>query len=158
MLGERTLDVPAFRIIQQRTLVAVFLGTLLIGLMNLCFDGTEPGTLPTLFPTRVQAGALSITYNISTSLFGGTTPLIAAALVDTTHSLIAPAFLLLAVGLIGGVAVYFAPENARGPMPDRPPVVASEQEAAAIRQAPAASWPIPRYGPAACQHLRSSGG
>ncbi|MEU4680324.1 MFS transporter [Micromonospora sp. NPDC023737] len=133
------LSVPAFLIIQQRTLVAVFLGTLLVGLMYLCFDSTEPGTLPTLFPTRVRAGALSITYNISTSLFGGTTPLIAAALVDTTHSLIAPAFLLLAAGLIGGVAVYFAPETARRPMPDTPPVAASEQEAAAIRQASAAS-------------------
>ncbi|MEV4810938.1 MFS transporter [Micromonospora avicenniae] len=133
------LSVPAFLIIQQRTLVAVFLGTLLIGLMYLCFDSTEPDTLPTLFPTRLRAGALSITYNISTSLFGGTTPLIAAALVDTTHSLIAPAFLLLAAGLVGGIAVYFAPETARRPMPDTPPVVASEEEAAAIRQGSATS-------------------
>ncbi|TYB93245.1 MFS transporter [Micromonospora sp. WP24] len=127
------LSVPAFLIIQQRTVVAVFLGTLLVGLMYLCFDSTEPGTLPTLFPTRVRAGALSITYNISTSLFGGTTPLVAAALVDGTHSLIAPAFLLVAAGLVGGIAVYFAPETARRPMPAAPPVVATEEEAAAIR-------------------------
>jgi MFS transporter, MHS family, proline/betaine transporter len=128
------LSVPAFLIIQQRTVVAVILGTLLIGLMYLCFDSTEPGTLPTLFPTRVRAGALSITYNVSTSLFGGTTPLVAAALVDSTHSLIAPAFMLVAAGLIGGIAVYLAPETARRPMPAAPPVVATEAEAAAIRQ------------------------
>ncbi|MEU5564975.1 MFS transporter [Micromonospora musae] len=133
------LSVPAFLIIQQRTVVAVFFGTLLVGLMYLCFDSTEPGTLPTLFPTRVRAGALSVTYNISTSLFGGTTPLVAAALVDGTHSLIAPAFLLVAAGLVGGVAVYFAPETARRPMPAAPPVVATEEEAAAIRGGAAAS-------------------
>ncbi|MCW2640293.1 MAG: ral substrate transporter, partial [Dactylosporangium sp.] len=50
----------------------------------------------------MRAGALSISYNISVSLFGGTTPLIATALVDATHNPLAPAFLLTAAGLIGG--------------------------------------------------------
>jgi MFS transporter, MHS family, proline/betaine transporter len=129
------LAIPAFMIIQQRTVVAVFFGSLLIGLMYLCFDSTVPGTLPTLFPTAVRAGGLSITYNVSTSLFGGTTPLIATALVDATGNLLAPAFLLIAAGVLGGIAVYFAPETARRPMPAAPPVVASDAEAAAIRRA-----------------------
>jgi MHS family proline/betaine transporter-like MFS transporter len=133
------LSVPAFLIIRQRTVAAVFIGTLLIGLMYLCFDSTEPGTLPTLFPTPVRAGALSITYNLSTSLFGGTTPLVAAALVDATGSLLAPGFLLAAAGLIGGIAVLLAPETARRPMPAAPAVVASEAEAAAIRHGSPAS-------------------
>ncbi|MDQ7908312.1 MFS transporter [Phytohabitans sp. ZYX-F-186] len=133
------LSVPAFLIIQQRTLAAVLVGTLLIGLMYLCFDSTEPGTLPTLFPTPVRAGALSITYNVSTSLFGGTTPVIAATLVDATGSLLAPGFLLAAAGLLGGIAVYLAPETARRPMPAAPPVAVSEQEAAAIRHGSPAS-------------------
>lgn len=83
----------------------------------------------------MRAGALSISYNISVSLFGGTTPLIATALVDATHNPLAPGFLLTAAGLIGGVAVLLAPETARRPLPTAPPVAADEEEAAEIRRA-----------------------
>jgi hypothetical protein len=44
-----------------------------------------------------------------------------------------PGFLLAAAGLVGGIAVFLAPETARRPMPAAPPVAASEQEAPAIR-------------------------
>ncbi len=124
--------VPAFLIIGQRGVASVFIGCMMIGLMYLFFDSTEPGTLPALFPTDVRAGALSISYNISVSLFGGTTPLVAAALVDVTDNLLAPAFLLVGAGLIGGVAVLLAPETARRPMPTAPPVAANRAEAAEI--------------------------
>ena len=45
----------------------VFIGVLLIGLMELCFDSTTPAALPALFPTRVRNGALAISYNIALS-------------------------------------------------------------------------------------------
>jgi MHS family proline/betaine transporter-like MFS transporter len=56
----------------------------------LCFSGTGPATLPALFPTKIRAGALSVAFNISVSLFGATTPLVTAALVTATHNLLAP--------------------------------------------------------------------
>jgi MHS family proline/betaine transporter-like MFS transporter len=127
-------SVPAFLIIRHRDVTSAFIGCMMIGLMYLCFDSTEPGTLPALFPTDVRAGALSISYNISVSLFGGTTPLVATALVDATHNLLAPGFLLTAAGLIGGVAVLLAPETARRPLPTAPPVAANEEEAAEIER------------------------
>ncbi|MFE7539221.1 hypothetical protein [Streptomyces platensis] len=52
--------------------------------MLVCFAGTSASTLPALFPTRLRYGALSISFNISVSLFGGTTPLIASGLVQAT--------------------------------------------------------------------------
>ena len=123
-------SVPAFLIINRRTISAAFIGCLMIVVMYLCFDSTEPGTLPALFPTDIRAGALSISYNISVSLFGGTTPLVATALVDATHNRLAPSFLLTAGGLIGAVAVLFSPESAGKPLPAAPPSAASEDEAA----------------------------
>jgi MHS family proline/betaine transporter-like MFS transporter len=122
-------SVPAFGLITNRTLTSIFVGTMLIGLMYLCFDSTSPATLPALFPTDVRSGALSVAYNFSVSLFGGTTPLVATALVHATHNLLVPGFYLAAAGLIGAVSVLFLPETARQPLPTAPPVASDEEEA-----------------------------
>jgi MHS family proline/betaine transporter-like MFS transporter len=97
--------------------------------MYLCFDSTAPATLPALFPTDVRSGALSVAYNFSVSLFGGTTPLIATALVQATHNLLAPGFYLAVAGLVGAVAVLFTPETARQPLPTAAPVATDVDEA-----------------------------
>jgi MHS family proline/betaine transporter-like MFS transporter len=121
--------VPTFMLITRRALTSVFVGCLLIGLIYLCFDSTSPATLPALFPTDVRSGALSVAYNFSVSLFGGTTPLVATALVHATHNLLVPGFYLTAAGLIGAVSVLFLPETAGQPMPTAPPVATDVEEA-----------------------------
>ncbi|CAJ1502061.1 MFS transporter [[Mycobacterium] kokjensenii] len=107
----------------------VFAGVLLIGLMLLCFDATLPATLPALFPTPVRYGALAIGFNVSVSAFGGTTPLIAEALVSSTGNPVAPAYLLMAAGAIGAIAVVFTPEVAGRRLPGSGPAVESEARA-----------------------------
>lgn len=128
------LSVPMFWLIQQGGYANVFLGTLPMGAMLVCFMSTEPSTLPTLFPTRVRYGATSIGFNTSVSLFGGTTPLIAAALVDTTGDLMMPAYMLVVAGLVGAVSVYFTPEPAGKPLKGSSPTVSSEKEARKLRR------------------------
>ncbi|NJC82803.1 MFS transporter [Planosporangium mesophilum] len=122
-------SVPTFMLITRRTLTSVFAGCLLLGLIYLCFDSTMPATLPALFPTDVRSGALSIAYNFSVSLFGGTTPLIATALVQATHNLLAPGYYLAVAGLVGAVTVLFTPESAGRPLPTAPPVATDVEEA-----------------------------
>jgi MHS family proline/betaine transporter-like MFS transporter len=122
-------SVPAFMIIRLGTLRMIFLGCVLVGLMFLCFDSTEPATLPALFPTEVRSGALSVAFNISVSVFGGTTPLINESLVQLTGNRLVPGFYLAAAGAIGAVAVMSAPETAREPLPGAPAAVASRREA-----------------------------
>jgi len=62
------------------TVLPVFAGLMILGTLLSCFTGVMPSALPALFPTRIRYGALAIGFNISVSLFGGTTPLMAAAL------------------------------------------------------------------------------
>ncbi|WP_102225000.1 MFS transporter [Acidimangrovimonas sediminis] len=123
---------PAFWLILQGGAAAVFFGSVIVGAMLVCFMSTEPSVLPTLFPTHVRYGATSIGYNISVSLFGGTTPLITAALVDGTGDLMMPAYVLAVAGVIGLVAVWFTPEPAGEPLKGSGPTVASEAEARAL--------------------------
>jgi MHS family proline/betaine transporter-like MFS transporter len=122
-------SLPAFLLIRRNNLTSIFLGCLLIGLMLVCFNSTAPATLPALFPTDVRAGSLSVAYNISVSLFGGTTPLVAAALVSATNNLLVPGFYLAAAGAIGAVAVLFSREPARKPLLGSPPQASDEEEA-----------------------------
>ena len=123
-------SIPAFLLIRFGAIYPViFIGVLLIGLMELCFDSTAPAMLPALFPTNVRYGSLAISYNISISAVGGTTPLIAQALVSGTGNVMAPAYMLIFGGLVGAVTLLFTPEVAGKPLPGSGPAVESEQEA-----------------------------
>ena len=125
-------SVPVFMLILRGGYLAVFFGTLPMGLMLACFMSTEPGTLPTFFPTDVRYGATSISFNISVSLFGGTTPLIAAWLVHRTGDLMMPAYMLVVAGIVGVVSVWFTPEPVAQPLPGSTPTAASKEEAREI--------------------------
>jgi MFS transporter, MHS family, proline/betaine transporter len=125
-------SIPAFLLMRHGAYPVIFLGVLLIGLMELCFDSTTPSALPALFPTRVRYGALAISYNISISTVGGVTPLIAQALVSATGNAMAPAYMLMAAGLIGVVTLVFTPETAGKPLPGSGPAVETEEEARAL--------------------------
>lgn len=123
-------SIPAFLLIRDGGgRLLVFLGVLLLGLMELCFDSTSPATMPALFPTNVRNGALAISYNVSISAFGGTTPLIAQALVSGTGNLMVPAYMLIVAGLVGIVTLAFTPEVAGKRLPGSPPTVETEEEA-----------------------------
>ncbi|SPM39920.1 MFS family permease, partial [Mycobacterium numidiamassiliense] len=120
-------SVPAFLLMRFGAVFPLaFLGVLLIGLMELCFDSTTPAALPALFPTRVRNGALAISYNIALSTVGGTTPLIAQALISSTGNSLVPAFMLVFAGLVGTITLRFMPEVAGKPLPGSEPSVERE--------------------------------
>lgn len=127
-------SVPAFELMKTggQNQALVFVGVMLLGLMLLCFNSTEPSTLPMLFPTNVRYGALAISFNVSVSAFGGTTPLIAESLVAGTGNTLIPAYYLIGAGVIGILCIAFTPEPARRRLPGSAPIVASEDEARRI--------------------------
>ncbi|MCX4914468.1 glycine betaine/L-proline transporter ProP [Streptomyces sp. NBC_00687] len=121
--GFLALSVPALLLIRQGSLVAIALGMGALGLLLVCFTAAMPAALPALFPTRVRYGSLSIGFNISVSLFGGTTPLVVTALIGATGNMMMPAYYMMAAAVIGGVAVWFMSESAGRPLPGSAPAV-----------------------------------
>jgi MHS family proline/betaine transporter-like MFS transporter len=111
------LTVPAFWLLQHGSIAVVVLGTMLLALTLVQFSGTAPATLPALFPTHVRYGALAISFNVSVALFGGTTPLLAEALVETTGNLYAPALPVVVAGLVGVVTATVMQESANRALP-----------------------------------------
>ncbi|OBH19301.1 MFS transporter [Mycolicibacter terrae] len=129
-------SVPAFLLIRHGGNYPLrLLGVLLIGVMLLCFNSTTPSTLPALFPTQVRLFTVAIGFNISVSIFGGTTPLVAETLVSGTGNVMVPAYILVGAGLIGAITLWFTPETAGKRLPGSGPSVATEQEADAIAEA-----------------------
>ncbi|WP_018569939.1 glycine betaine/L-proline transporter ProP [Streptomyces sp. PsTaAH-124] len=142
MLGYLFLSLPAFLLVGQGSPVALAGGMLLLGLSLVCMLGTMSAALPALFPTEVRYGSLSIGYNVATSLFGGTTPLVITALISVTGSELMPAYYAMAAALVGVVAVVCMKETARRPLAGSPPSVATPEEAAEMVESQA---PVPRF-------------
>ena len=131
-VGLFALSIPALLLIRMGTLVPVFGGLMILGVLLSCFTGVMPSALPALFPTKIRYGALAIGFNISVSLFGGTTPLVTAWLVDRTGNLMMPAYYLMGASLIGIVSVMALRETARKPLLGSGPCVATRAEAHAV--------------------------
>lgn len=121
--------IPAVLLCKSGSVFLVAMGLCLMALMLTCFNSTSPSTLPTLFPTEIRYGGLSIAFNIAVSAFGGTTETVTLTLINGTGDTNWPGYYLMIAGAIGAVAVYFMRESARRPLRGSGPAVASRAEA-----------------------------
>ncbi|MEV6424147.1 glycine betaine/L-proline transporter ProP [Streptomyces sp. NPDC051662] len=142
MLGFVFLSLPAFLLIKQGGIPAITAGVLMLGLSLVCLLGTMSAALPALFPTEVRYGSLSVGYNLSASLFGGTTPLVITGLISLTGDNLMPAYYSMAAALVGVIAVSRMKETAQRPLDGSPPSVATKAEAVALVESQS---PEPRF-------------
>lgn len=126
------LAIPCLLLVRSGEDGLIFLGLMLLGIALVCFTSSMPSTLPALFYTPVRYSALSIAFNVSVSLFGGTTPLVTAWLVERSGDPMVPAYYLMGAAVIGLVTMLFVRETAGLPLRGSPPAVASDQEARAL--------------------------
>jgi MHS family proline/betaine transporter-like MFS transporter len=123
------LAIPCLLLVATGNDALIFTGLMLLGIALVCFTSTMPATLPALFYTPVRYSALSIAFNVSVSLFGGTTPLVTAWLVERTGDPLVPAYYLMGAAVIGAVTMLFVRETAGLPLRGSPPAVADHAEA-----------------------------
>ncbi|MEU6572623.1 MFS transporter [Streptomyces sp. NPDC046805] len=111
-IGFIVLSVPMVMLMGTKNLAATAIGLAVLGLLLVILLACIASTLPALFPTQVRYGAFAIGYNLSTSAFGGTTPLVVTALISATHSNLMPGWYMTAAGLIALVPILLMPETA----------------------------------------------
>lgn len=95
-------------------IVAQALASILLAM----FCGPICALLSEMFPTRIRYTALSITYGLAASIFGGLAPYISTLLIHLTNDPLAPAYYVMAAGALSFVAVFFVKERAGQPLPD----------------------------------------
>ncbi|MEM3192666.1 MAG: MFS transporter, partial [Candidatus Parvarchaeota archaeon] len=90
---------PEFFIIKSGNLVAIYAISIVMGVIN----GITAGNLVTFigdsFPTNDRYSGY-IAYNLAASYFGGFSPFISIALIDSLHTGLAPGYWGLAVGIM----------------------------------------------------------
>lgn len=138
LIGLTILSIPAFMLMGNGELGFVFAGVLLLGVLLSFYEGTLPSLLPTLFFSDVRYRALALSFNISVSIFGGTTPLVASYLVHTTGDPLAPAYYLAAISAIGLIvfSILFVQTSGRALKGSYPAVETKKEVREVMKQDP----------------------
>jgi len=82
------------------------------GLVAGFVNGTFAVLLTEFFPTRVRFSGVALCFNVAFTIFSGTSPLVATALIQRSGLVTAPAFVMVACGLLtlaGSLGTFHAP-------------------------------------------------
>lgn len=105
LVGTAVFSIAAFSLFQTTSIIFIIVGIFVLGFFLSTYEGTMPGSLPTMFYTHIRYRTLAVTFNVSVSLFGGTTPLIASSLVAKTGDPLSPAYYLTVVSIVGIIVI-----------------------------------------------------
>ena len=79
-VGMVVCSYPLFCLLESRTVTAVIVTQIVLSFLNTVFSGPSLLFKAGLFPTTGRHSALGVGYNLGGAIFGGTGPLICAAL------------------------------------------------------------------------------
>jgi MHS family proline/betaine transporter-like MFS transporter len=108
-----TCALPLYRSLFSLDFTQVTLAQIGLTLIVALVIGPVPATMAEMFPPRTRFSALSIGYNGSLAVFGGTAPMVAGILIRQSGSDYSPAYYLMVLALISGAAVFVGRETYR---------------------------------------------
>ena len=112
LIGFVVFSYPLFALMFEDTFTAILISMLVFSLIEAMFQAVIPVIMTETFPSRVRYTGLSVSYNISLAVFGGTTPLICTWLVKVTGGNVwMPVYYLIATCVIGIITALFIPET-----------------------------------------------
>lgn len=129
VIATLVLMVPAFAVMQIGEVWSIMIALVMVAGPVALWAGPSAASLPAFFPTASRFGAMAIAYNLSVSLFGGTTPLFSEFLIQLTGNTFMPAFYIMFFAAMAGVAVFTMKESAQRPLLGSVPTVETKAEA-----------------------------
>lgn len=114
MIGAAGLAIvawPLFWVLNTPNLLTILAAQCVFALFMSCY-GASPAFLVEAFPKHVRCSGLSVGYNIAQSVFGGTVPMVAVFLIKVTGYPLAPAFYLMAAGVVSLTMALLIGEDA----------------------------------------------
>ncbi|KWU25288.1 MFS transporter [Burkholderia cenocepacia] len=104
LVGLFVAAVPMFTLMTHGPLGA-FIGFAVLGVLYVPQLATISAMFPAMFPTHVRYAGMAIAYNVSTSLFGGTAPIVNDWLIGKTGNALIPAYYMMAACAVGLIAL-----------------------------------------------------
>jgi MHS family proline/betaine transporter-like MFS transporter len=114
LAGLALLSVPSLLIVGEGSLLAAILGMCLLAPFDAAVTVILAVVSAEVFPTKVRYTGSAISSNLSTTLFGGTAPLVATFLVAVTGSSLAPGFYVSAMSVVSLIVAIFALRETKG--------------------------------------------
>jgi MHS family proline/betaine transporter-like MFS transporter len=100
---------PLFIVLERfPNVVTLTLVQAALGVILAFYFAPLPALLSSMFPTTIRTTGISVAYNIGVLLFGGTAPIVFAALVQGTGSLISPSYFYIIVCVISVLSLMLA--------------------------------------------------
>jgi len=111
LIGLLVLALPMYMLMGMSFALAI-LAFAVLGLVYIPQLSTISATFPAMFPTQVRFAGFAVTYNVVTSIFGGTAAMINEGVVSATGFLEFPAVYMMASCVIGLIALVTLKETA----------------------------------------------
>lgn len=109
--------IPIFMLLHSTDALHILVGEVFFALMVGITNGAIVAYNVELMPSAVRCTGLALAYNIAIGLFGGTTPMIAAILINRSGNPLAPAFWMAGAAFISlCVILFWAEETHRRPL------------------------------------------
>lgn len=93
--------------LEQSNFIGVIIVQVMLALMAASYIGPEPALQAELYPTNVRNTALSLSYNIATSIFGGTTPYVVEYLMQTSGTFTSSVYYIIICATLSLVGLFF---------------------------------------------------
>lgn len=84
---------------------AIFVTLIALGALCGVFAGISPALMSELFPTTQRTTGVSVSFGLSTAIFGGFAPFVSTWLISLTASPMAPAFYVMAVAVLSSATL-----------------------------------------------------
>jgi MHS family proline/betaine transporter-like MFS transporter len=114
--GTAVLSWPLFALMHHPSALMALLGQLGFAVLLACFMGPMSAVMVEAFPRSVRCSAMSFSFNVSLSIFGGTTPVIAVFLIQHTQDDLSPAFYIMGAAAVSLVAILGLCETSGAPL------------------------------------------
>ncbi|MEY3197017.1 MAG: hypothetical protein RLZZ59_385 [Pseudomonadota bacterium] len=85
----------------------IWIAQIILSILAASYIGAEPALQAEFYPTNVRNTALSISYNLAVSIFGGTTPYILLTLLNKTHTIVSTAYYMIGCAFFSTIALFF---------------------------------------------------
>ncbi len=76
---------PLIKLMHHTDATLILAGQMGFSVLVACFASSIPATMTELFPQKIRVTAVSVSYNITFALLGGTSPIVAVWLIERTH-------------------------------------------------------------------------
>ncbi|MEO0796230.1 MAG: MFS transporter [Verrucomicrobiota bacterium] len=119
-IGGLVLTVPLFLAIQHDDPVLIFFGQVGFALIIGASTGANAATLVEITRAPYRCTVISVAYNLTLAIFGGTTPMVATWLIASTGNIMTPAYYIMGMAVITIGTLLCIPETAHGDIQRKP--------------------------------------